>query len=112
MNTAHDEDSISTKPDSNSVSVSSAPVPNVCTEDDPDPIQPQQENPQALSHTDKAQDTTAKMITEIKEMINTAKPSVKPKNCSESGNVVTTKESEGAECSTGSTRGNLTHTED
>lgn len=71
----HHEDCISAKPNAatgDSTRPSSAPVPNVCTEDGPDPVQQQQENPQALSNrpTDNAQDTTAKLTTESKETMN------------------------------------------
>lgn len=63
-----------------SVRASSAPGPHVRTEDDPDPVQQQQKNPQALSNTNEAQYTTAKLITESKQKINTVSPSTKPKN--------------------------------
>lgn len=61
--------SISAKPD-NKISASSAPVPNVCTEEHPNPVQQQQKNPQALNNTDEAQHTTGKLTTKNREKMN------------------------------------------
>lgn len=101
LNSTHGEDIVSAKPDAATGDrASAAPVPNVCTEDDPDPIQQPKENPQALTNSAKAQDTTAKLTTESKETMNAAKTK-KPKL----GNVVMMHEREGAKCSTGTTGG-------